>query len=160
MTDFSTYSAVLRNISFNGKNSLSDFNALITTNSNIGNTKPRTPSISLPYRQGKIRLSRASGTLMFDARTLIYEFKIIEDTSSALQTKIANMSEWLYSTGTGSGADEITDSTLSAYYFTDCECVGITVEDRSKGNLHMALLKATFTCYPLKTPRNGGDPVV
>lgn len=157
MTNFSTYTATLRNISFNNRNSLSDFNILITTNTKIADIKPRTPTVTLPYRQGAIHLSRAlNSTLMFDDRQLVYEFKIIEDTASALQTKISNVSAWLYSDGT----NEITDSFLSAYYFTNCECTSIAVTDKSSGNIHMAYLRATFNAYPLKTPRNGGDPVV
>lgn len=147
----------LRNITFNGKNSLIHFNILITKNTKVHDTKPRTPSIKLPYRQGRVRASRASGVLMFDERVLTYEFKIIEDTPAALRAKISQVSTWLYSHDT----DTITDSFETGYYFDDCECTNIKVTNKSEGYLNIAYLTATFTAYPFKksTTQGGADVV-
>lgn len=155
MTDFTTLTG-LRNITFNGMNSLTDFNLLITKDTTVNDTTPRTPVIHLPYRQGRLRTSRASGTLMFDERVLTYVFKVLADTPQALRTKLSQVGEWLYSHDT----DRIVDSFENGYYFDDCECTGITVEDKSNGALNMALLTATFTAYPLRKSLSGGDDVV
>ena len=71
MRSFATLTG-LRNITFNGRNSLTDFNLLITKNTKVHDTKPRTPFFKLPYRQGRVRASRASSVLMFDERVLTY----------------------------------------------------------------------------------------
>lgn len=155
MMNFRTLTG-LRNITFNGKNSLADFNLLITKDTQTNNTTPRTPSARLPYRQGRLRASRASGTLMFDERVLTYVFKIIEDNPQALHLKISQVGQWLYSHDT----DTIEDSFERGYYFDDCECTGIQVEDKSEGTLNMAYLTATFTAYPLRKSLSGGDDVV
>ena len=156
MRSFATLTG-LRNITFNGYNSLTDFNLLITKNTKVNDTKPRTPNIKLPYRQGRVRASRASGVLMFDERVLTYEFKIIEDTPQALRTKISQVEAWLYSHDT----DRIVDNFEAGYYFDDCECTEIKVENKSEGYLNMAYLTATFTAYPFKksTTQGGADVV-
>lgn len=151
MRSFATLTG-LRNITFNGKNSLTNFNILITKNTKVHDTKPRTPSVKLPYRQGRVRAGRASGVLMFDERILTYEFKIIEDTPQALRTKIAQVEAWLYSHDT----DRIVDNFEAGYYFDDCECTNIKVTNKSEGYLNMAYLTATFTAYPFRRSLTGG----
>lgn len=143
----------LRNISFNGYNSLTDFNALITTKTKINDITPRRPSVALPYRQGIVRCSGASGVTMYDARELSYEFKLIEDTVPALQNKISAVSAWLMS----KGADTITDSKISGYHFADCECTGISTKIDDSVQKPIAYLTAKFTAYPFEVDGNGGE---
>lgn len=150
MRNFSTITG-LRSITFNGYNSLTDFNILITNQTTVNDTTPRTPSVQLPYRQGRLRASRALGTLMFDERVLTYEFKLLADTPQAMQTLINNVTTWLYSHDT----DTIQDSFIPGYMFTDCECTGITDTNESKGSLFMHYLTATFTAYPFMQAEGG-----
>lgn len=143
----------LRSITFNGYNSLTNYNILITKNTAVNDTTPRTPSVRLPYRQGRLRGSRASGTLMFDERVLTYEFKLIADTPQAIQALIESVTNWLYSHDT----DTIQDSFIPGYVFTDCECTGITDSNESEDNICIHYLTATFTADPFMTAIGGGN---
>lgn len=146
ITDFTTlYSTSdLRNITFNGLNSLRDLNLLICKDSKTDDVTARTPYEEVPYSNGVIDFSRAAGELYYEARSLVYKFKTAADTASALKAIIENTAEWAYS----DGQNVIQDSSYGGKKFTRVRCESIVTENIDIPGMNAAYITATFRAYP------------
>lgn len=148
MIDFKEYTNIgLRNITYNGVNSLSDLGVVITTEgTNVGELEVKSDTESLPRMQGNIDFSRTDGTLYYEARRLVYRFKLVADSIEDLKAMEKDVYEWLNS----SGNYTIQDSNYDGYEFRKCELKGMTTE---QGEMLMhgeySYITAVFECYPL-----------
>lgn len=148
MIDFKEYTNIgLRNISYNGVNSLSDLGIVITTEgTNVGELEVKSDTESLPRMQGNIDFSRTDGTLYYEARRLVYRFKLVADSIEDLKAMEKDVYEWLNS----SGNYTIQDSNYDGYEFRKCELKGMTTE-QGETLMHgeYSYITAVFECYPL-----------
>lgn len=146
ITDFRNYTnAGLRNITFNGKNSLKNFGILLTTDTQTESITARSDQTVIPYRQGVLDSSRQDGELYYDARKLVYCFKILAETPQELKEKAANVKKWL----TSSGTFEIYDSDYgSEWKFTNCILKSIEARNGEKTSVPYMYLTANFDADP------------
>lgn len=150
----------MRSITFNGKNSYTHYNAYICKDTKIGDVSPRTPSITVPYRNGSISAARAGGQIYYDDRELTYVFKLRASSRTALTADMSELKTWLMSSGTNT----ISDSTITDYHFKDCICTKITEtlsEENAEGYTQIGYVTAKFSAYPLLVPDSGqGDEIL
>jgi hypothetical protein len=81
VTDFSDYTGQ-RSITFNGKNSLTDFGVLMHKATEYPTVKPRIVKEAIPNRNGDIDFSTMSGNYYFEDRELSIVFLILADTNA------------------------------------------------------------------------------
>ena len=147
ITDFSTYTdAGLRNITYNGKNSLTDYGILITTDStNVENLNTKTITENVPYIQGNIDMSRYKGVLYYEPRVLVYRFKVFGEDREDLKEKTQDVLAWLNS----SGNYQIIDSDYgSDYAFQNCNLKSIESEPGEYTSVEYSYITATFEAAP------------
>jgi len=153
ITDFKEYTGCgLRNITYNGINSLTDLGILIADGSKVGNLTPRSNSTDIPLRQGSIDGSRVNGELFYEPRELVYRFKIFADSRNELKEKEAAVVAWLNSNGTY----RITDSDYDGEWeFVNCVLKNITSEQGEVKAAEYLYLTAEFTCDPYMQSAGG-----
>lgn len=146
ITDFSTYTNVgLHSMTFNGKNSLTDYGILLTIDTNTENVTARSIQDTIPFRQGVIDSSRIGGELFYEVRQLSYRFKILAETQAELAEKTANVKAWLGS----DGSLEIYDSDYgNEWKFTNCYLKSIETEKGMNSSVPYLYLTAIFECDP------------
>jgi hypothetical protein len=145
MIDFRLYANTgLHTITYNGLNSLNDLDVLIAAGTNTDNLAAVSVQESIPYRQGVIDSSRRNGETFYEARELTYQFKAIADTDNALQGKIAEVMNWLNS----SGDFRIYDNRYDGDYFDECALKSVTREDGEKISVAYCYITAVFSAYP------------
>lgn len=145
ITDFSTYTnAGLRNITYNGLNSLTDLGILITNDTEVVELEVKSNSESLPHMQGNIDSSRADGTLYYEARPLIYEFKVFGESRANLKQKETAVLAWLNS----QGSFTIQDSDYPNYEFRNC-CLKAVKAKESEDGLDYMYIKVGFEADPI-----------
>lgn len=153
ITDFKEYTGCgLRNITYNGINSLTDLGILIADGSKVGDLTPRSNSTEIPLRQGNIDGSRVNGELFYEPRELVYRFKIFADSRNELKEKEAAAVAWLNSSGTY----RITDSDYNGEWeFVNCVLKNITSEQGEVKAAEYLYLTAEFTCDPYMQAAGG-----
>lgn len=151
VTDFSAYTnAELQHITYNGKDSLADFGILITNATATGDVSSKSVMFELPYTHGAADMSRQTGQLYYNARSLHYSFKVLADSEQELCEKRAAIRAWLES----DGDYEIHDSAEGGFRFVDC-----VLKNISSAPLDIDVIgeyiTADFSCYPYKLSPNG-----
>lgn len=162
ITDFSTYTnSGLQNITYHGKNSLTDYGILLAENTSTSNLGVKSSTESLPKCNGNIDFSDIDGR-NFGARTLIYEFKIFAETREDLKLKESDVKAWLNSEGDNQIIDSdyleteettsngITTTTTTQWIFQDCHLKSLSVkagDEKGNGCIY-EYLTAVFEAYP------------
>ena len=148
MIDFKNYTnAGLRNVTYNGVNSLSNLGVVITTDTtNVGELTPKSNTESLPFTHGDIDFTRIDGTLYYEARRLTYRFKCLAEDIDDLITMEQGVYNWLNS----SGSFTIQDSDYPGYEFRDCVLKNVSWEPgENMIGCEYSYITAEFDCYPL-----------
>lgn len=160
ITDFSTYTnAGLQNITYHGKNSLTDYGIVLAEGTSTSNLTIKSTVENMPHCDGQIDMSDLGGKQYYEYRTLVYRFKIFAESREALKAKEKDIKAWLNS----SGNKRITDSdytetvtennvtTTTQWSFQNCYLKSIEIEEGQKTECEYEYLTATFECDPWLT---------
>lgn len=143
-------SEYFHNITFNDKNSFSDFKLTISPESDIPIAQPKIISESVPFADGSYDFSMMDGKLHYDNLTWNYVLNIIGDNVEELIEKQSEVVNWLYA---GYNV-ELHDSNYTDWKFIGAKCTSIKSQIEKRGLLFIDKITATITAYP-KRQKNG-----
>lgn len=150
ITDFSEY-AGQRSITFNGKNSLSDFGVLMHKATEYPTVKPRVIQENIPFRNGSIDFSTISGKYNFEDREISIVFLILAETNAEAMEKISALNNWLFAVTD----KKLYDSDIEGYCFTNVTCTETYTEALIKGGVPVIGYRARFTAAPYMESTTG-----
>lgn len=137
----------MSSITINGKNSYTDFGALLTSRS----TPPpsiRDISATIPYRNGDICFTyQNGGKPTYDTRTLTYKFVFMDCPKTALRKAVADFENWILSAGE---CDLYDDAEIYHYRARAISCT------ESEKGYHVEVT-ATFKAQPYKISDDFSD---
>lgn len=137
----------MSSITINGKNSYTDFGALLTSRS----TPPpniRDISATIPYRNGDICFTyQNGGKPTYDTRTLTYKFVFMDCPKTALRKTVADFENWILSAGE---CDLYDDAEIYHYKARAISCA------ESEKGYHVEVT-ATFKAQPYKISDDFSD---
>lgn len=129
----------MRSITFNGKNSYTDFGLTIDDELTvIGDAEPHFFEETVPYRNGTV-----SGFTEYGNRTMTYVFNVIGSNLAALEEKRSAVKNWLF----GKMLD-MTDTAFPDWRFTNARVSAGTEIEYISRNFAVAKLTVQFTADP------------
>lgn len=150
VTDFSEYTGQ-RSITFNGKNSLSDFGVLMHKATEYPTVKPRIVQENIPFHDGSIDFSTIGGKYNFENRELSIVFLILAETNAEAMEKISALNNWLFAVTD----KKLYDSDIEGYCFTNVICIETYTEALIKGGIPVIGYRAKFTADPYMESTDG-----
>lgn len=135
---------ILRNITFNNKNSIKDLD-LCVSDCEIGSVQKQRVVESIPYRNGILNFSSLYGEEVFEEITLKYTFDLLGNNSKEIEMLKNKVKAWLLTCGEGNLADS---SIIGLHY--KAECISVDFED----DYDYSFCTATFKAYPYKIGNN------
>lgn len=130
----------MRGITYNGQDSIKDFDLYIS-DLNISPPTKRQVRVDIPFMNGSYNFSNLFGESTFNERELVYSFDIIGNSVEDLNFKKIRIYKWLM----GCGEIELYDSAIEGYYFL-AECVSIRESDERE----YSFIEVTFKAQPFK----------
>lgn len=137
-------------VSIRGLHSYRNFDLTIKER-NVGLPGRSLQTVSIPYMDGYYDFSSMDGRPSYTSRTVQYSFDLLADTMQELDALKNKVAAWLLS----AVEDEIQDDADPNYHF-----VGTCKELDWEEDDCCGVLKATFTCQPLRIHNETGEEAV